>query len=109
MDADKKATENDCLVCFSSSTTNRSDLPNHFCECNYPIHMECYKTWKNYTVSRLCIICDANEYQYFEIQKRMIDEKRRSLFGLIICFLMLMYFYNLFSNPQPRFNKPASP
>lgn len=103
-----KKEDESCLVCFSTSSTKRSDLPNHFCECNYPIHFDCFKKWKNYTGFRLCIICDINEYHYFEAQQRLINDRRRSLCGLILCFVMLVYFYNLLTFKPPT-NRLALP
>jgi hypothetical protein len=81
-------TSDNCLVCFNETSTFRKNIQPYICDCNYPIHNECFTEWKRRGTLRLCLICQVHE----QIEK----DTHVVHIGLNTFIILFQFMYTLF-------------
>ena len=79
--------DNLCLVCLQDCLTRRKTLQDYSCNCNYYVHTDCYKKWKDFTGNRLCLICEVEA----SVNQEITVKKEFNLFQALLYFLLIYF------------------
>ena len=63
----------ECLICLSSCDTLSSDLFLYVCDCNYLVHPNCFKEWRQRANNNIiCLICRVELESFYEEQQLVV-------------------------------------